>query len=108
MKANFPAIYMCAVLSAESGDTEKIAEIVTECKRMGIPILPPDVNESFSQFTVIKDAEASKKQVHLCGGSASIASTGFPGKNQVPRKMYLLTCSRRAIFISHPLRPCDD
>ena len=61
MKANFPAIYMSAVLSAESGDVEKIAEIVTECKRMNIPILPPDVNESFSQFTVIKDAEASKK-----------------------------------------------
>ncbi|MDE2188470.1 MAG: DNA polymerase III subunit alpha [Patescibacteria group bacterium] len=55
MKANFPEIYMSAVLSAESGDTEKIAEIITECKRMNIPILPPDVNESFSQFTVIKD-----------------------------------------------------
>jgi DNA polymerase-3 subunit alpha len=55
MKANFPAIYMSAVLSAESGDVEKIAEIVTECKRMNIPILPPDINESFSQFTVIKD-----------------------------------------------------
>jgi len=54
MKANFPAIYMSAVLTADSGDVEKIAEIVAECKRMGIPILPPDVNESFSQFTVIK------------------------------------------------------
>ena len=59
MKANFPAIYMSAVLSAESGDVEKIAEIVTECKRMNIPILPPDVNESFSQFTVIKDEDKS-------------------------------------------------
>lgn len=54
MKANFPAIYMSAVLTADSGDVEKISEIVTECKRMGIPILPPDINESFSQFTVIK------------------------------------------------------
>lgn len=54
MKANFPAIYMSAVLTADSGDVEKIGEIITECKRMGIPILPPDVNESFSQFTVIK------------------------------------------------------
>ena len=54
MKANFPAIYMSAVLTADSGDVEKIAETVAECKRMGIPILPPDVNESFSQFTVIK------------------------------------------------------
>ncbi len=57
MKANFPAIYMSAVLSAESGDVEKIAEIVAECKRMKIPILPPDINESYSQFTVIKGEE---------------------------------------------------
>ena len=54
MKANFPEIYMSAVLSAESGDTVMIGEIVTECRRMGIPVLPPDVNESFSQFTVVK------------------------------------------------------
>lgn len=54
MKANFPAIYMSAVLTADSGDVEKIAEIIAEAKRMKIPILPPDINESFSQFTVIK------------------------------------------------------
>lgn len=54
MKANFPAIYMSSVLTADSGDVEKIAEIIGECKRMKIPILPPDINESFSQFTVIK------------------------------------------------------
>jgi DNA polymerase-3 subunit alpha len=59
MKANYPEIYMSAVLSAESGDTDMIAEIVNECKRMGIPVLPPDVNESYSQFTVIKDENAA-------------------------------------------------
>ena len=45
---------MSAVLSAESGNIEMIAEIVAECKRMNIPVLPPDINESFSQFTVVK------------------------------------------------------
>ncbi len=54
MKANFPAIYMSAVLTADSGDVEKIAEIIGECKRMGIPVLPPSINESFSGFTVVK------------------------------------------------------
>ncbi|MEK7596572.1 MAG: DNA polymerase III subunit alpha [Patescibacteria group bacterium] len=54
MKANFPAIYMSAVLTADSGEVEKIGEIITECKRMGIPVLPPSVNESFEGFTVIK------------------------------------------------------
>jgi DNA polymerase-3 subunit alpha len=54
MKANFPAIYMSAVLTAESGDTDMIAEIIGECKRMNIPVLPPDVNFSFEGFGVNK------------------------------------------------------
>ncbi len=54
MKANYPAEYMTAVLSAESGDTETIAEVIGECKKMDIPVLPPDVNESFGDFAVIK------------------------------------------------------
>ena len=55
MKANFPAEYMCAVLTAEAGDTEKIAEIITECQRMEIAVLSPDINSSFKDFTVIKN-----------------------------------------------------
>lgn len=54
MKANYPAIYMSAVLTAESGDIDTIAKIITECKRMEIPVLPPDINESFEGFTVVK------------------------------------------------------
>lgn len=53
MKANFPVEYMSAVLTADSGDTEKIAEIIRECERMGIEVLPPDINESFADFTVV-------------------------------------------------------
>ena len=64
MKANFPAIYMSAVLTADSGDVEKIAEIIAECKRMQIPVLPPNINESFGGFTVIKD-ETNKNQIRF-------------------------------------------
>jgi DNA polymerase-3 subunit alpha len=53
LKANFPEIYMSAVLTAESGDVETIGIMIAECKRMGIDVLPPSVNESFSQFSVI-------------------------------------------------------
>lgn len=53
MKANFPIEYMTAILTAESGDNEKISEIISECKRMKIAVLPPDINESFTNFTVI-------------------------------------------------------
>jgi DNA polymerase-3 subunit alpha len=54
MKANFPAIYMSSVLTADSGDVEKIGETIAECKRMGIPVLPPSVNESYSDFSVVR------------------------------------------------------
>lgn len=53
MKANFPVEYMSAVLTADSGDTEKISEIIHECERMDIEVLPPDINESFADFSVV-------------------------------------------------------
>jgi len=55
MKANFPVDYMAALLTADAGDVEKIAETVQECKRMGIKVLPPSVNESKGNFTVVDD-----------------------------------------------------
>jgi DNA polymerase-3 subunit alpha len=56
MKANFPVDYMAALLTAESGDVEKIAADVAECKRMGMKVWPPSVQESRGNFTVIEDA----------------------------------------------------
>lgn len=59
MKANYPVEYMAALLTADAGDTDSIAVLVAEAKRMKIPILPPDVNESGTDFTVVgtsKDA----------------------------------------------------
>lgn len=53
MKANFPVEYMSAVLTADSGDTDKISEIIHECERMGVKVLPPDINESFADFSVV-------------------------------------------------------
>lgn len=52
-KANYPVLYMAAVLTADQGDVEKVAEMVNECKRMEINVLPPDINESFEDFTVV-------------------------------------------------------
>ena len=53
MKANFPVEYMAAILTAESGDVEKIGVIINECKNMKIPVLPPNINESFGGFTCL-------------------------------------------------------
>jgi DNA polymerase-3 subunit alpha len=55
MKANFPVDYMAAVLTADAGDGEKVADVVAECKRMGIKVWPPSVNESYGNFTVVDE-----------------------------------------------------
>ncbi len=62
MKANYPEEYMAAVLTADSGDTDKISEIIHECERMGIEVLPPDINESYAPFSVVpaKSGEQAK------------------------------------------------
>jgi len=52
LKANYPVEYMTALMTAESGNTEKIVEAINECKRTKILILAPDINSSQTQFTI--------------------------------------------------------
>jgi len=51
LKANFPVEFMAGVLSYEVNNTDKIANFVSECQRMAIQILPPDINRSWLKFT---------------------------------------------------------
>ena len=55
MKANYPVAFMTAILIEESGDNEKISDIISESRRMGIEILPPNINHSFSDFIIVED-----------------------------------------------------
>ena len=52
LKANYPAEYMAAVLSNNMNDIKQVSFFMEECKRMGLKVLGPDVNESFYKFTV--------------------------------------------------------
>ena len=71
MKANWPVEYMASILTAEAGDIDTIGIMVNECKRMGIAVLPPNVNESFGDFTAILGAgsERTKKAAELAGSA---------------------------------------
>jgi DNA polymerase III subunit alpha len=53
LKANFPIEFMCALLTSEKDNTDKVVEYVKECEQMGITVLPPDVNESCEEFSVV-------------------------------------------------------
>ena len=50
LKVHYPVQFMASLLSSEIGNTEKIVMYIAECKDMGIPVLPPDVNESELNF----------------------------------------------------------
>ncbi len=57
LKAHFPVEFMAALLSSEKDNQDKIMDYVNEARRLGIKILPPDINESFSDFTVTSSGE---------------------------------------------------
>jgi len=57
LKAHFPIEFMAALLTSEKTDVERIAFLIDECKNMGIEVLPPDINESFRNFSVIPGKE---------------------------------------------------
>ncbi|MBF01872.1 MAG: DNA polymerase III subunit alpha [Flavobacterium sp.] len=55
LKAHYPAEYMAAVLSNNMNDIKQVSFFMEECKRMGLAVLGPDVNESYYKFTVNED-----------------------------------------------------
>lgn len=74
LKAHYPAEYMTAILTCESDNLDTVTEMVQETKRMGFKILPPDVNESFSDFTVVVEDGVVTDKIRF--GLGSIKNLG--------------------------------
>jgi len=70
LKVHFPVEFMAALLTSEKADVERIGFLIEEIKRMGIEVLPPDINESWRNFTVI----AGKNQIRF--GLLAIKNVG--------------------------------
>lgn len=60
LKANYPTAFMAALMTSDYDDSDRLAIEISECKSMGIEVLPPDVNQSFGEFTIIKDKDVEK------------------------------------------------
>jgi len=71
LKAHFPTEFMAAVLTSERNDIERIAVLIQECKNMGLEVLPPDINESFTFFSVVP----KKNQIRF--GLSAIKNVGI-------------------------------
>lgn len=82
LKANYPVEFMAALLTSESGNLEKVAIYVEECRRLGIEVLPPDLNSSYSGFTVEGDSiRFGMGAVKNVGGAAVEAITAERDRN---------------------------
>lgn len=60
LKANYPTAFMAALMTSDFDDSDRLAIEISECKSMGIDVLPPDVNQSFGEFAVINENGVEK------------------------------------------------
>ena len=72
LKAYFPCEFMASLLTSDQNNSDRIAIEIAECKEMGIKVLPPDINESFANFTAI----TSNKQQVIRFGLSAIKNVG--------------------------------
>ena len=105
LKANYPAEYMAALLTSVKDDKDKMAIYLNECRRMKIPVLPPDVNESVADFTPVgTDIRFGLTAVRNVGANvvAGIVSARtergrFADFNDFMDKVPALVCNKRVI-----------
>ncbi|MFC1907926.1 DNA polymerase III subunit alpha [Chloroflexota bacterium] len=75
LKANYPAEYITAFLTANAGQSEKVASAITECRRLDITVLPPDINRSQASFSIEKDSKDSALAIRF--GLTAIKNVGL-------------------------------
>lgn len=74
IKAYYPLEFMAALLTYEMGDTEKVVDYIDECRKLGIDVLPPDINSSDVDFTTVPAAGNGRGAIRF--GLAAIKGVG--------------------------------
>ncbi len=89
LKAHYPVEFMASLLTSEKDNTDKVVVYINECKRMGINVLPPDINESFSNFTVVgKEIRFGLAAIKNVGVQAIGSITETRDKEEPFRSLY--------------------
>ncbi len=105
LKANYPSEYMAALLTSVRDDKDKSAIYLSECRRMGIKVLPPDVNESIANFAAVGDdirfGLAAVRNVGVNVVEAIIAARtdkgAFTGFRDFLSKVPAVVCNKRTV-----------
>ncbi|MBT8318412.1 MAG: DNA polymerase III subunit alpha [Lutibacter sp.] len=105
LKAHYPAEYMASVLSNNMSDIKQVTFFMEECKRAGIPVLGPDINESYLKFAVNKEGAIrfGMGAIKGVGGAAVEAIVEERKKNgnftsifDITKRVDLRACNKRA------------
>jgi len=75
LKANYPTQFMAALLTADQGNTDRIALEIVETEKMNIEVTPPDINESYTIFTMVVTQE-TKQKARIRFGLGAIKNVG--------------------------------
>ncbi len=78
LKANYPVEFMAALMTVYYNNSEKVALYIADCKRIGIKVMPPDINESETDFTVVGD-----RQIRF--GLAAVKNVGLGAIESITR-----------------------
>ena len=95
LKTHYPVEFMAALLTSETGNTDNVVKYINECREMGIPVEPPDINVSDASFTphgnAIRFGLAAIKNV----GQNAIESIVAARKDLKARSAPFLSSARR-------------
>ncbi len=83
LKAHFPAAFMAALMTTDFDDIDRLAIEISECRRMGIKVLPPDVNQSFHEFAVVPHKEGEQVEVRF--GMDAVKNVGHGAVAEIIR-----------------------
>ena len=83
MKTYWPIEFMAALLTYEMGNTDKVVDYINESKRMGIEVLPPDINESGVDFTPLYKGHGADKKGVIRFGLAAVKGVGEKAVEQI-------------------------
>ncbi len=104
LKANYPAAYMSALLTSMRDDKDRMAVYLGECRRMGITVLPPDVNSSAADFAPVGDIRFGLgairnvgRNVVACIERAREESGAFTDFFDFLRKVDAIVCNKKVL-----------
>ncbi|NIA11586.1 MAG: DNA polymerase III subunit alpha, partial [Nitrospiraceae bacterium] len=82
LKVHYPTEFMAALLTSDQGNIDRIAIEVEECRQMNIEILPPNINESFANFTVVNISTTHNSPIERDKGRVMLAEKPTPNPSQ--------------------------